>query len=78
MSFNERRHNSIHAGAIVNKGGDRLAIHQDLADILRSQPPITGILIPVAAVSVLASSYFGVMAGAVLGMWPPFTPVPPV
>ena len=63
-------------GAIVDKGGDQLAVHQDLADILRSQPPITDVLIPVAAGSITAGSYFGVMAGAVLGMWPPFSPVP--
>ena len=78
MSFNKRRRNSIHAGTIVDKGGDWLAIHQDLANILQSQPPIMGVLIPVAAGSVLAGSYFGVAAGVVLGMWPPFAPVPPV
>ena len=76
LSFNKQRCNSIHAGTIVNKGGDRLAVHQDLANILRSQPPITGILVPVAAGSVLAGSYFGVTAGVVLGMWPPFAPAP--
>ena len=78
VSFNERRRNSIHAGAIVDKGGDQLAVHQDLANILRSQPPIADILVPVAAGSVPASSYFGVTAGAVWGTWPPFTPAPPV
>ena len=78
VSFNEQRRNSIHAGVIVDKGSNRLAVHQDLANILRSQPPITGVLIPVAAGSVPAGSYFGVTAGVVLGMWPPFAPVPPV
>ena len=78
MSFKERRHNSIHVGAIVDKGSDRLAVHQDLANILWSQPPIMGVLIPVAAGSVPAGSYFGVTAGVVLGTWPPFAPVPPV
>ena len=78
MSFNKQRCNSIHEGAIVDKGGDWLAVHQDLANILWSQPPIMGVLVPVAAGSVLAGSYFGVMAGAVLGTWPPFTPAPPV
>ena len=78
VSFNKRRRNSIHVGAIVDKGGDRLAVHQDLANILQSQPPITGVLVPVAAGSVPAGSYFGVTAGVVLGMWPPFAPVPPV
>ena len=37
-----------------------------------------GVLVPVAAGSVLAGSYFGATAGVALGMWPPFTPVPPV
>ena len=78
LSFNKQRCNSIHAGAIVDKGGDRLAVHQDLANIFQSQPPIVGVLIPVAAGSVLAGSYFGVTAGVVLGMWPPFAPAPPV
>ena len=78
VSFNKGRRNSIHAGAIVDKGSDRLGVHQDLANILRSQPPITGVLIPVAAGSVPAGSYFGVMAGVVLGTWPPFAPAPPV
>ena len=78
VSFNERRHYGIHAGAIVDKGGYRLAVYQDLANVLRSQPPIAGVLIPVAAGSVLAGSYFGDTAGVVLGMWPSFASVPPV
>ena len=78
MSFKEQRRNSIHVGTIVDKGGDRLAVHQDLANILQSQPPIMGVLIPVAAGSVPAGSYFGVTAGVVLGTWPPFAPAPPV
>ena len=70
--------NRIHPGAIINGGSDQLTIHKDLANIFRSQPPVPGILVPVAAGSIPASSYFWATARVALGTWPPFTPVPMV
>ena len=70
--------NHIHLGIIVNEGSDRLTIDQDLANVFRSQPSVSSVLIPVAAGSILASSYFLAAAGVTLGMWPPFAPASPV
>ena len=54
----KRGGNCIYPGAIVNEGSDQLTIDQDLAYIFRSQPPVSSVLIPVAAGSIPASSYF--------------------
>ena len=54
----KRGGNRIHPGAVINEGSDQLTIHQDLANIFRSQPPVPGILVPVAAGSIPAGSYF--------------------
>ena len=74
----KQRGNRIHLGTIVNGGSDRLTIDQDLANISQSQPSVLGIIIPVAAGSILAGSYIRAAAGVALGTQPPFTPVPPV
>ena len=58
MLSDKRGGNRIHPGAVINEGSDRLTIHQDLANIFWSQPPVPGILVPVAAGSIPASSYF--------------------
>ena len=70
--------NRIHPGTIVNEDSDRLTIDQDLANIFWSQPPVSGVLVPVAAGSIPASSYFWAAARVALVMRPSFTPVPPV
>ena len=70
--------NRIHLGMVINEGSDRLTIHQDLANIFWSQPPVPGVLVPVAAGSIPASSYFWAVAGVALGTRPPFTPASPV
>ena len=70
-------HDRVDLGAIVDKGWDRFAINQSLTDIFRSQPPVSGVLIPVGTGSIMGGSQFCTRAGGALGMWPPFAPEPP-
>ena len=67
----------VDSGAIVDKGWDRFTINQSLTDIFRSQPLVSGVLIPVGTGSITGGSQFCTGARGALGMWPPFTPVPP-
>ena len=68
--------NRVDSGTIVNKGWDWFTINQSLTDIFRSQPLVSGILIPVGTGSITGGSQFCTGAGGALGMRPPFTPVP--
>ena len=66
----------VDSGAIVNKGWDRFTINQSLTDIFRSQPPVSGVLIPVGTGSIMGGSQFCTRARGALGMWPPFALAP--
>ena len=66
----------VDLGAIVDKGWDRFTINQSLTDIFWSQPPVSGILIPVGTGSITGGSQFCTRAGGALGTWPPFAPAP--
>ena len=48
----------VDSGAIVNKGWDQFTINQSLTDIFRSQPPVSGILIPVGTGSITGALSF--------------------
>ena len=66
----------VDLGTIVDKGWDWFTIIQSLTNIFRSQPPVSGILIPVGTGSITGGSQFCTGAGGALGMQPPFAPVP--
>ena len=46
----------VDSGTIVNKGWDWFTINQSLADVIRSQPPISGVLIPVGTGSIMGGA----------------------
>ena len=48
----------VDSGAIVNKGWDRFTINQSLTNIFQSQPPVSGVLIPVGTGSITGSLSF--------------------
>ena len=67
----------VDPGTIVDEDCDQITINQSLTDVFRSQPPVSGILVPVATGIITMGSQFWAGAGRALGTWPPFTPAPP-
>ena len=77
-SFDEGRHDCVDLGTIIDKGGDQFTINQGLANVFRSQPPVSGIFVPVATGSIMRGSQCWAGAGGALEMWPPFILVDPI
>ena len=76
-SLNKGWCDRVDPGAIIDEGWDWLTINQSLTNIFQSQPPVSGVLIPVATGSITRGSQFWAGARGALGMWSPFTPAPP-